>query len=120
MIWARMITLTKTLSAWQTDAFSTTLKDELESTSITLLPLQAGLQHGSHVAEGEGFKVMVINAEDDDRQILPKVGIFYASVIAGCSCTDDPTPLDTCNEYCELTLAIDKSTAETVFNLISN
>jgi hypothetical protein len=114
-----MIKLNKSLSAWQTDTFSTALKNELETISATLLPLQAGLQQGSHVAEDEGFKVMVINTQANDEQIQVKIGVFYASIIAGCACADDPTPLDTCNEYCELLLAIDKITAETGINLIN-
>jgi len=120
MIQVRMIKLNKTLSAWQTDVFSTVLKNELESTSGTLLPLQAGLQQGSYVAEDDGFKVMLIKAQDDDQQIQAKIGIFYTSIIAGCACSDDPTPLDTCNEYCEVLLVIDKTTAEAELNLINS
>jgi hypothetical protein len=119
MIWGTMIKLNKSLSAWQTDTFSATLKNELESISATQLPLQAELQQGSHVAEDEGFKVMVINTQANDEQIQVKIGIFYASIIAGCACADDPTPLDTCNEYCELLLVINKATAKTVITPVN-
>jgi len=115
-----MIKLNDTLSAWQTDTFTTALKNELGSVSPTLLPLQAGLQQGSHVAEDEGFKVMVINTQDNDEQIQVKIGIFYSSIIAGCACADDPTPPDICNEYCELQLAINKTTAEVSFSLLND
>jgi len=42
------------------------------------------------------------------------VGVFFQSVIGGCSCTDDPTPASEINEYCEALLEIDKATADTV------
>ena len=52
------------------------------------------------------------------NSILVKAGIFYTGIIAGCSCADDPTPLDEQNEYCELELNINKETAETTIVLL--
>lgn len=115
-----MIKLTKSLRAWNTPEFEGIFKSEIELIEPCFLPLQAGLSQGSHVAEDEGFKVMLIKAQDDGEQIQAKIGIFYASIIAGCACSDDPTPLDICNEYCELQLIIDKITAEADIRLISD
>ena len=45
-------------------------------------------------------------------------GIFYRSVIGGCSCADDPTPVDEQAEYCEVVVEIDKVTAEAKVTLL--
>ncbi|MCW8964732.1 MAG: hypothetical protein OQL16_13130 [Gammaproteobacteria bacterium] len=114
-----MIELKNTLGAWHTDRFDTVLKNELEGLESRLLPLRDGLMQGSHVAEDKGFKVMIIDTRDDDQHIRIKIGVFFASIIAGCACADDPTPLDTCNEYCEFLLLVDKTTAQTRVSLVN-
>jgi hypothetical protein len=48
------------------------------------------------------------------------VGVFFSGIITGCSCADDPTPVETQNEYCELLFAIDKATAETTITLLAD
>jgi hypothetical protein len=111
-----MITLKNTLNAWQSKAFNKVLQDELQNVAPHRLPLQQCLTQGSHVAEDEPFTVMVINARENADQIQAKVGIFYSSVIAGCNCADDPTPVDLCNEYCELVLTINQHDAQTVIS----
>jgi hypothetical protein len=47
-----------------------------------------------------------------------KAGVFYTGIIAGCSCSDDPSPVDEQNEYCDLLFTIDKLTAETQITLL--
>jgi hypothetical protein len=37
----------------------------------------------------------------------------------GCSCADDPTPDSKNNEYCVVQLDIDKTTAETTIDLVT-
>ena len=115
-----MLKLKQSLAAWQTASFNSIFKSELQAISATLLPLQAGLSQGGYVAEDEGFTVIVLNTCENDKSIEVKTGISYASIIAGCACADDPTPLDLLSEYCELQILIDKMTAETSINLIVN
>lgn len=114
-----MIRLTNTLSAWGSAEFSDTLTAEVEQLRHEQLPLQQGLARSSHVSD-EPFKAIVIDVRDDADCIKVKLGILYAGVIAGCSCADDPTPLDTQTEYCTLLLTIDKSGAETTVALLSD
>lgn len=114
-----MIELKNTLSAWHTDSFNRVLKNELEALESTQLPLRDGLTQGSHIAEDRGFKIMIINTQDDDQEIRIKIGVFFSSIIAGCACADDPTPLDTCDEYCEFLLFVDKTTAQARVSLIN-
>lgn len=106
-----MIELHSALQAWGTPSFNDALKQELEQLRADQLPLQQGLALSSYVSS-EPFKVMVINANDNAASIMVKAGIFYSGVIAGCSCSDDPTPTDLQSEYCEIELAIDKRSAE--------
>lgn len=110
------IRLPAALNAWNTPAFAATLKRELEGLGAGGLPLQQGLA-ASSVALDDAYEVMVIAAEDAPGAIRARVGVFYAGIVAGCSCADDPTPVEPQHEYCELLLAIDKATAETAVAL---
>lgn len=106
-----MIRLTKTLDAWGTSDFEDTLKREVEQLDTDQLPLQQGLSTSSHVTESP-HTVIIIRVSDDAGLIRVKAGIFYSGIIAGCSCADDPTPIDEHNEYCEVQIEINKKTAE--------
>ncbi|MCG7906106.1 MAG: hypothetical protein JAY67_03375 [Candidatus Thiodiazotropha taylori] len=107
-----MILLPNSRNAWQTDQFNETLKQELESVDPISLPLQKNLALSSYVSD-EPFSIMVIQSHQETRAILVKVGIIYSGVEAGCNCADDPTPIETQPEYCEIMLSIDIDTAET-------
>jgi hypothetical protein len=108
-----MMRLPESVSAWGSPEFHDVLKRELERWGPSAFPLQAGLSTSSYALD-DGFSVMVIGASEADGFIQARVGIFYSGIIAGCSCADDPTPVEAQSEYCEVQLAIDKLTAETV------
>lgn len=112
-----MIRLSKSLNAWGTPDFNGTLKLEVEQLDGGQLPLQQGLSFSS-VALDSRIEAMVLNVSEDAEAIRAKVGIFYAGIIAGCNCADDPTPVDEQNEYCEVLLSIDKASAETKITLL--
>ncbi len=107
-----MIRLEKSLSAFGTPDFAAVLKHELSQLTIDQLPLQQGLSVGSYVIDAP-VTVVNVSAADMVETLRVKAGIFYRGVIAGCSCADDPTPVGETNEYCEIRLDIDKSTAFT-------
>lgn len=106
-----MIKLVESLNAWATPHFNETLKRELEALSVESLPLQQSLRVGSYALD-DTFSVMVISTRDGGDVINAKVGIFFNSIIAGCSCADDPTPVEAVNEFCELSLRLDKRSGE--------
>jgi hypothetical protein len=106
------------LSTWGESDFHRVVKAELEKLSPHDLPLQAALTQSSYVSD-EPLTVMVVNSRESTDAIEIKLGVFYAGVIAGCNCADDPTPVDTQAEYALLSLKIDKQTAEADFSLIS-
>ena len=112
-----VVKLIQSLAAWGTPDFKTVLKQELCQLGNAELPLQRGLTSGS-VALDDDIEAMIIATFETKTNIQAKVGIFYQSIIAGCACSDDPTPSDICNEYCEVQLEIFKTNAETTISLL--
>ncbi len=112
-----MILLRKAISAWGTPGFFDALKQELMQLDIGQLPLQRGISSGSYVIDAP-ITATNIAAVETDEAIRVRTGIFFQTVIAGCSCADDPTPENRINEYCEVQLIIDKATAKAMVSLI--
>ena len=113
-----MIRLTKTLNAWGTPDFKDILKKEIEQMGAGQLPLQQGLSTGSYALDSK-LSAMIIGVSERADFIQVKAGIFYSGIIAGCSCADDPTPVNEENEYCVVQLDINKLTAETTVTLLT-
>ncbi len=113
-----MLRLANVINAWRTPDFKGVLKKEIEQLGADQLPLQQGLSAGNYVVGGK-FSVMVLDASEDEGFIHARAGIFYNSIIGGCACADDPTPVSELNEYCVVRLDIDKKTAETTVVLLT-
>lgn len=114
----QVICLARSRAAWGSDAFNEVLKAEMHDLSAHELPLQQGLSLSSFVS-AEPFQVMIIHAAEESGVIRVKAGIFYSGIIAGCSCSDDPTPTDVQAEYCEVECAIDMTTGEAEIKLLA-
>ncbi|MHB9119523.1 MAG: hypothetical protein ACYC2R_14825 [Burkholderiales bacterium] len=112
-----MITLFKALKAWGSPDFESVLKDEIQKIDLGLLPLQAGLSQSSYVSDAE-IGVVTLRITESPNFIHAKTGIFYAGIIAGSCCADDPTPVCEQTEYCEVQFDIDKKTAQTTATLL--
>lgn len=113
-----MLQLEESLQAWGTTHFSITCKTEIQQLDPCLLPLQQGLAQSSYVSD-KPITATILKITDDENSIFVKAGIFFTGIIAGCSCADDPTPLDEQNEYCEILFIIDKQTARADIKLLS-
>ena len=113
-----MARLTKALNAWGTPDFEDVLKKEIEQMGAAQLPLQQGLSAGSYALDNN-LQVMVISVSEDAGFIHAKAGIFYTGILTGCSCADDPTPVNEESEYCVVQLDISKSTAEATVALLT-
>lgn len=113
-----MLKLNSALQAWGAPNFKAVLKQEIERMSIENLPLQQGLITGNYVLANP-HTAMVHSVSDSGGFICVTAGIFYQSVIAGCSCADDPTPVNENSEYCEIRLEINKLTAQTIVTLVT-
>jgi hypothetical protein len=112
------IRLTDSVRAWGTPAFNEVLRREVEQLNSDHLPLHQALSVGSHVLE-DTLSAMVIAAAESEGAIRAKVGLFYASLLTGCACADDPTPVNENSEYCVVQLDIDKATAEATVALLA-
>ncbi len=113
-----MIRLEKAHLEWGSDCFRSTLRAEIEQLDAAQLPLQAGLSQSSYVSD-EPFRVMIIGSTETVSHIQVRTGIFYTGIIAGCSCADDPTPVEPQTEYCEVMFDIDKKSGEATVVLCS-
>lgn len=109
--------LTKAFQAYNTPEFDKVLKQEIQSIHPDELPLQQGLSLSSYVGKSP-FSVIILNKIEDTICVNIKAGIFYTGIIAGCSCSDDPSPTDEQNEYCEILFSINKETANTEIKLL--
>lgn len=103
---AMPLRLPLTLAAWNTPEFRAVFNREVEAIDPGLLPLQQGLAYTSAVAD-EPVHATLIAAEATAFGLRVKAGVFYAGIIGGCSCADDPTPLQSQTEYCVLAFDID-------------
>lgn len=101
-----MIVLRESLAAWGSLGFDAAFAREVEQLGVAHLPLQQGLRQSS-MALDHRLKVMVLNKGEADNQARIKIGAFYTGIQSGCSCADDPTPVEEQNEYCEMMIGID-------------
>ena len=115
----KIIKLVSALDAWGTPEFESALKLEVQSVELEQLPLQAGLSQTSYVCDS-GITVLILNVTESKCDIVANTGIFYAGIIAGSCCDNDPTPVCEQTEYCEVRFNIDKLTAETTITLLNN
>lgn len=96
---------------------SRVFKIEVAELDHRLLPLQKGLSQSSYVSN-EKVSALILNISETSLRHEIKASIFYTGIIAGCSCSDDPTPMDTQNEQCDMLFSINKLTAETTAVLL--
>jgi hypothetical protein len=110
-------TLPDSLAAWNTPGFAASFKREVEQLDPALLPLQQGLRVTSSVADAP-FTVLLLAAATSGDCLRVKAGVVYSGIIGGCSCADDPTPLEAQTEHCELAFEIDLRTGATSVTLV--
>jgi hypothetical protein len=89
------------------DDLKTVFKQTVESLDVEQLGLQQAVKNGS-IALPEDISFMVLSTQQSEQQFIVKCGIFFRSMIAGCSCADDPSPSDTLEEYSEAWFVIEK------------
>jgi len=111
------IKLKKSLAASQLVNFKKILREEIGLLDQNSLPLQEGLTRANYVDDSD-LSVLILNIKETEHHIQVKTGIFYQGFIAGCNCSDDPSPMASHTEYCEIRFEIDKKTAETNISLL--
>jgi hypothetical protein len=105
--------LENSLRAWNTDAFAGILKSEILGLGAGVLPLHEAAAGGC--IDEDGIGVTLLGSTDSATELHVNVGVFFAEIIAGCSCGDEPS---TNNAYCEMQVSIDKSTGLARFAVI--
>jgi len=112
--------LTQSVAAWNSLAFDETLIDEIQALGPRHPDLQhllqAGLAQTSAVAD-DPISLYLLSSQEQDGRIHVRLGVFYAGIIAGCSCADDPSPVDSLTEHCELLLEMDATTGDAQMSL---
>jgi hypothetical protein len=106
----RRLHLPAAARAWNGPDFGAALKAELEALGAEALPLLNLMQRGSTVLDTP-IQVMVLGTPgataDASAAVRVRVGVFFSSLLGGCSCADDPTPVEAEAEYGELDIHID-------------
>ncbi len=105
------------LKHWGGPDFDDRFKRAVKAVDPRLLPLQAGLSQGSQALD-TGIQAVMLRKEKTGDALKIKAGIFYKSIITGCGCADDPTPVDELNEYCEVEFEIDAASGEARVRLL--
>lgn len=104
--------LPQSLEHWDSPAFPETFCREVSRLPHGSLPLQQAMMLGSYVVDRPPT-VVLLSTAGNDRHIKVKAGVFFHSMIAGCNCADDPTPMDEQTEHCELLFRIDRDSSMT-------
>lgn len=112
-----MLAFPLALHALNTPDFKEVLKHEIEQLDAALLPLQQGLTR-SGVANADSLSAMILGVTELPQSLQVTAGLFYTGIIPGCSCADDPTPIDEINEYCEVRFDIDRQTGAATVTLL--
>ncbi len=112
-----MIRLPRTLANWKQPRFEQIFKEETAAIDPERLPLQQGLSHSTHALD-EGVEFVLLSAREEADHLRLKAAIFYQGITAGCSCADDPTPIDPVTECCEVILRIHPPDGRTEIELL--
>lgn len=112
-----MILMPHSLAVRHPAELRATLKREIEALDAACLPLDQALARSSHVSAAHAGAT-ILRVEDMPDTLRVKAGLFFTGIIAGCSCADDPTPIDEIAEYCEVWFEIDRATAQATVSLV--
>lgn len=112
-----ILRLVHAADAWGTPEFQNALKQEIEHLGAEQLPLQQGLARCNYALDNR-VSAMIISSCEDGGIIHAKAGLFYTGIISGCSCADDPTPVEEQTEYCVVKIDIDRKSAEATITLL--
>ena len=75
--------LVNSLRDWNTDAFSRTLKHELEHLPSGSLPLERGVSQGGMV-DDSNLAATVLSFNENKTAIQAKAGIFFTEIMINC------------------------------------
>ncbi|MDD3608520.1 MAG: hypothetical protein PHI49_02060 [Halothiobacillaceae bacterium] len=82
------------------------LRGRLDAHPLWPRLLQRAITHGN-VALLESYQLAVLARDERDDTCCLQLGVHYSSLITGCSCIDDPSPLSELPEYLRIQLQLD-------------
>ncbi len=106
-----MPTLAPLLPLWSTPEFAPRLCAALAEWPAEALLLVRAMARGSALGPSP-HQVTWLAGEALEGRYRVRVGVFFTSIIAGCNCADDPTPVEEQSEYTTLQLTIDPLSGE--------
>ena len=108
-----MTSLPRSLSQWGQPGFEHTLKQELQALDLNQLPLQKAVTEGGLV-DNSPIEASITKSDADASHINVKAGIFFTELVPSCSCGDEPQAKPV---YCDISIIINKASAEAEFTL---
>ena len=111
------LALPATCAAWTQPNFQSVLLAELRQSDALVLALQRGIARGSH-ALTDNVSLMVLRRNESADSLRVKAGLSYFSIIPGCACEADPTPMSELPEYVELQIDIQRANGTATLHLL--
>ncbi|MDD4887730.1 MAG: hypothetical protein PHO64_12540 [Thiomonas sp.] len=105
-------------AAWAQPDFQSVLLAELQQSGALVRPLQQSITRGSH-ALTDDVCLMVLQRGESADSLQVKAGLSYFSIIPGCACEADPTPMSELPEYVELQIDIQCSDGAATLRLLN-
>ncbi len=105
------------LNAWGRAEFTELLRDALLGEDALFAPLQKAMAHGSHALVDQAV-LMLLRSSESPGALEVDLGVGYASIIPGCACEGDPTPMSELPEYARLRVRIDRASGEATVRVL--
>jgi len=105
--------LGNSVRAWNSAVFADVLKADILGLGAGVLPLQQAAAGGS--IDESDVEITLLGSSDSATEIHANIGVFFAEIIAGCSCGDEPSAS---TAYCELRVSIDKADGQARFEVM--
>jgi len=106
-------------AAWSQPDFQSVLLAELLQSGALVGPLQKGISRGSH-ALTDDVCLMVLQRDERADCLQVRAGLSYFSIIPGCACEADPTPMSELPEYVELQIDIQRADGAATLNILDD
>lgn len=110
-----MIKLPALTKSWGQDNFDDGLQQALKKLPADQLPLKQ-LARYSGVFNEQSLQFSILNKDENDKNILVKLGVFYQELASLCPCSgEQPQSID---GHCEMMLCLNKQDGSTTFELL--
>ncbi|MBC8494222.1 MAG: hypothetical protein ISR74_06320 [Candidatus Thioglobus sp.] len=103
------------LNHWEEDDFFQYFQQAFAQLNLDELPLFTCCKY-SGVIDPDSISLRLLSSRSDAQTIHLKIGVFFCEILSGCACSDDPSlAIMLENNYCELTVEINRADAKTTF-----